>query len=118
MIWKRFLYHLQISLPCLKCRKHYKDYCIQYSIPENVTKENIRQWLYRLHSLVNERIQKVNIPYDDLEKIYSNEFTFKNLYDVLFSQAQAALSVKWTSYHDTSQFLEGLRKLQHMYGLV
>jgi hypothetical protein len=82
------------------------------------TKENMRQWLHRLHSLVNERTHKDNLPYESLEAFYSRDFSFKTLYQVLFNQAQAALSVKWTSDKDTSRFLEGLRKFQRIYGLT
>lgn len=49
-------YHLQVLLPCEKCRNNYKRHIEEYPFPNN--KKDIPKWLIQFHNRVNETISK------------------------------------------------------------
>lgn len=69
-------------LPCLKCRYHLRDYLKSHIFlkPMNVSKtkgiqfkEVIRKDIWLLHSEVNRRLEKKNIPFEELSDLYAKE---------------------------------------------
>ena len=54
-IWTNLLSSLRYSLPCPLCKKHYTDYFNSHPIQ---SKDEIRNWLYQLHSHVNQQTGK------------------------------------------------------------
>lgn len=115
-LWRGLLIQLRSSLPCLKCRKHYTDYCASHPLPE-ITKESVRRWLYDLHRVVNERTGHPNVLYEALEAMYSGPFAFKEVYDVIAKQAHIACQLRWTTLETTLGFLSLLKQFQGMYHL-
>ncbi len=116
-VWKQLLDYLKKSLPCIKCRTHYTMYYERKGPPE-VKRESIRRWLYDLHSDVNVRLQKPNLPYEVLEGFYAGPFSFKENLDIIEQQGKIALRLKWYTAHQLKQFLTYLKHLQHMYSLA
>ena len=68
-----------LSMPCLSCRKHYKEWLLLYplrhfsKLRRAALREALRKWLWGLHSDVNMR-NKVSVQpaLEDLEGIYSS----------------------------------------------
>jgi hypothetical protein len=65
---------IQLSFPCLKCRKHMTEYfnsnqIIRYwNVPNGMFK-----WSWTFHNAVNYRLGKNPITYDDALKLYSGD---------------------------------------------
>lgn len=116
-MWVGFLQQLQYTLPCIKCRPHYTDYFIKKGLPD-ITKEGVRRWLYELHTAVNERLGKPNIAYEELEGIYSQPFSFREMYQIINHQLHVALRLKWISLSLMERMLHDLNHFRRFYQLV
>lgn len=69
---KVFLENLQHTLPCNKCKMHYKQYISKYP-PKLNTKMDYIKWVIDLHNAVNERNGKKIYNYDEaIEEIRNN----------------------------------------------
>ena len=85
-IWTNLLGSLRYSLPCPLCKKHYTDYFSSHPIYA-ITKEDIRNWLYQLHSHINQQTGKQSNP--SLEEVierYSQPFQYTKYYPVVEKQ--------------------------------
>ena len=59
------------TLPCEKCRVHYKNYLLSRPIHYYVdTREDLVRWLIDLHNQVNARNGKRILSYDEAKSIY------------------------------------------------
>lgn len=116
MLWRELLSYLKKSLPCIKCRTHYTAYSNTKGTPE-INKDAVRRWLYDLHTDVNLRLQKPNLPYEVIESLYNNPFSFKENYDIIEQQGKVALRLKWYTTHQLKRFLAYLQHLQQIYHL-
>lgn len=115
-LWTTLLRHLQHNLPCVKCRLHYTAYYQTHGLPF-ITKEEVRRWLYTLHSDVNKRLGKSNIEYSTLEGIYSQPFDFKKMIFIIKQYLEYAVRLKWTSPADMDKFLKELDHFRRFYQL-
>jgi len=68
-----------LSMPCIQCRKHYRDWLIQYPLRRFIhlrgptLRLELRKWLWELHSDVNKRKNVVIQPgLDDMEILYKD----------------------------------------------
>lgn len=86
--WIQILTRTGVSIPCPECRAHYKTWILTRqpkllaSIPYSEQGEWVRHWLHDIHTDINLRLGKINLPYDDLE------VTFKG---VNFKQEMATI---------------------------
>lgn len=63
-----FLYAMHDLLPCWECQEHYYEYITDYT-PEDVnTKEELKEWILKLHNTINERCGKKKYTMEDREK--------------------------------------------------
>ena len=63
---REFFHSLKYVLPCLWCRKHYKD-TIEKTMPIEPhlgSRNALTRWLVDLHNSVNKRLKKPQMPYD------------------------------------------------------
>ena len=108
-IWAGLLASLRYSLPCPQCKKHYLEY---YSSNPIQSINEIRLWLYNLHSQINSRNEKSDITIDQISEIYSKPFHFTYHYSFIIEQMKRALRHRWSSRNDiqcTSRFLIELK---------
>lgn len=85
-IWTNLLGSLRYSLPCPLCKKHYTDYFSSHPI-HSVAKEEIRNWLYHLHSHVNQQTGKPsNLSLEQVIERYSRPFQYTVYYPVVEKQ--------------------------------
>lgn len=66
-----------LCMPCIICRKHYNEWLIAHplrnyeNMRDSLFRENIKNWLYKLHSDVNKRKGVLIEPaFEDLEGLY------------------------------------------------
>ena len=69
---KRFFTELQNTLPCLKCREHYKQNLIKRPITLKVlsSRTTMSCWLIDLHNDVNRMLKKPVLSYEQALKIH------------------------------------------------
>jgi hypothetical protein len=83
-IWMNLLSSLRYSLPCPLCKKHYTDYFSSHPIQ---SKDDIRNWLYQLHSDVNQQTGKpLNLSLEQIIERYSQPFQYTIYYPVVEKQ--------------------------------
>jgi hypothetical protein len=83
-IWMNLLSSLRYSLPCPLCKKHYTDYFSSHPIQ---SKDDIRNWLYQLHSDVNQQTGKPsNLSLEQVIERYSQPFQYTIYYPVVEKQ--------------------------------
>ncbi len=114
-IWLGLLSSLRYSLPCPLCKKHYTQYFSTVPITV-ITKENIREWLFNLHSQVNTRTNKNNnITIDELPLIYSKPFCFTHHFNILSEQMLLSLKSNWSKREDVQRTIRFLQELKRLY---
>lgn len=113
-IWAGLLASLRYSLPCPQCKKHYLEY---YSSNPIQSINEIRLWLYNLHSQINSRNEKTNITIDQISEIYSKPFHFTYHYAFIIEQMKRALRHKWSSRNDIQCTFRFLIELKCFYDL-
>lgn len=64
MQYRVFFDHLQYTLPCPKCRRHYKEF-IATRPPDCRNRETLVIWLFELHNTINQRNQKPILSFED-----------------------------------------------------
>jgi len=78
LYYRRFFNNIQHILPCIYCRKSFKKFIKMFPIPDILTKYSLTLWLYTIHNLVNDKLQKQgynskpNPSFTDVEKYYNN----------------------------------------------
>lgn len=71
--YKSFFNTIGDMLPCKYCRESYKIY-IKY-IPIDLfldSREGLCFWLYKIHELINYKIYKKNVPFEEIIRKYEN----------------------------------------------
>jgi len=114
-IWTGLLRTLQFTLPCPQCKKHYTAYVSTHPIL-SFTKEYLRQWLFKLHSAVNQQTHKeTTMTIEHVEELYRQPFHFsKHLHTVSY-QMSAALRLGWSTYEDTKRTLRLFEEMKRFY---
>jgi len=115
-IWYHLLLSLRFSLPCPLCKKHYQSY-IQLNPITNITKDNIRIWLYKLHTYINQSLNKDNMTFEGLIEHYSKEFCFTYSYQIINHQITLALQLGRIIREDAIRTLRLLEELKILYDL-
>ena len=64
----------QHLLPCIFCRESYQEFLVR---PENnldlfVKKGEVPEWTWRIHNLVNDKLEKPRVDYKRCSKVYRN----------------------------------------------
>tara|TARA_Y100000389_G_scaffold195770_1_gene227669 strand:- start:978 stop:1364 length:387 start_codon:yes stop_codon:yes gene_type:complete len=79
----RFLFEsLKNTIPCPKCREHYKENLIRYPIQLD-SKKDLINWLINIHNQVNIKNNKKTYSYEEVNDIYYklyNPVDHTNLY--------------------------------------
>ena len=76
--YKTFYNSIQHILPCIYCRRSYKDYITTYPIQTD-SKRDLTRWIYTIHNCVNEKLRKQGYltttnPYlKDVDEIYKRQ---------------------------------------------
>lgn len=114
-LWIGLLNSLQYSLPCPLCKKHYSSYLIRNKIV-TVNREFIRNWLFNLHSEINNRNGKENnITINNIPEIYSQPFKFSTHFSVFNEQIIRALRIGWISRTDANRTIRFFEELKRYY---
>jgi len=61
-------------LPCEKCRIHYKGHLHEYPLTNKIlsSKDNLVYWLFNLHNIVNQTLNKKELTIKEFNDIYVN----------------------------------------------
>ena len=71
--YKAFYYSVQGILPCVNCRKHYKNYLSHYPIePHLDSKLDLIRWVNQIHNFVNVKLGKPILSHEQIFEIYAN----------------------------------------------
>ena len=75
--WDGLFKALQKGIPCETCRDHYTGWYMSHKpvLPADYTqvREYVREWFWRLHEDINNRLGKPSFPLADLAEKYRNE---------------------------------------------
>ncbi len=110
---------VELIMPCEKCRAHFHDYRMKHPIDGFSSKRGehlrftIREWLWRLHELVNERNGAAPFSIENLTPTYQNanvEDAWKNLQTYLKTSVTSGivLSENLKSFRRHLGFLRSL----------
>lgn len=114
-IWIGLLLSFRYSLPCPVCKRHYTEFIGSHPLP-SITREKVRNWLYILHSQINERTGKsYNITIDNLSEIYNIPFNFTQHYNVVAQQMLQSIRINWSARSDIERTLRFLGELKRFY---
>lgn len=112
-LWNGLLSSLRFSLPCPQCKKHFSDYLSSHPIHE-VSSSFIRNWLYELHSQVNQRNHKDNsITIENIPEIYNKPFHFSYHVNIVMKHMKSAIFHRFCSREDiqrTARFFEEMKR--------
>lgn len=70
--YRQFFHSLKTVLPCDTCRQHYSK-GIETTLPIDKALQNrdsLTRWLVNFHNIVNERLGKPIVPYDNVKEKY------------------------------------------------
>jgi hypothetical protein len=61
-------------LPCEKCRIHYKGHLQEYPLTQKIlsSRDNLTHWLFNLHNIVNQSLNKKELTIKEFNDIYVN----------------------------------------------
>jgi hypothetical protein len=114
-IWTNLLSSLRYSLPCPLCKKHYTDYFGSHPI-HSITKEEIRNWLYHLHSHVNQQTGKQsNMSLEEAVELYSQPFQYSKYYKVVENQMILAVRLGRCARVDLQRTVRCMEEMKRFY---
>jgi len=114
-IWMGILRALQFTLPCPQCKRHYTAYLVAHPVL-SFTKEYLREWLYQLHTAVNQQTQKPNtMTIVQVEEHYGQPFHFSKHLSAVSHQMSTAVRLGWSSYEDTKRVLRFFEEMKRFY---
>ncbi len=115
-LWSVLLGSLRLSLPCPLCRKHYTEYINSispdrfiHSSPKLI-KNDMKLWLYNLHSNVNQNNNKNNIPIELLSELYKN-IDYNHSLNVVALHMRRGLNKQWVSRDDIIKTIRVLKEM-------
>jgi hypothetical protein len=112
-IWTNLLSSLRYSLPCPLCKKHYTDYFNSHPLP---SKEEIRNWLYHLHSHVNQQMGKQsNLSLEQVIERYSQPFQYTAYYPVVEKQMIQGVRFGRCTRVDLQRTIRCLEEMKRFY---
>ena len=114
-IWNGLLSSFRFSLPCPLCKRHYTEFIGSHPLP-SITREGIRNWLYILHTQINDRTGKsTSITIEQLSEIYNVPFNFTHHYTIISQQMLQSIRIGWSVRSDTERSLRFLQELKRFY---
>ena len=114
-IWTNLLSSLRYSLPCPLCKKHYTDYFNSHPIYSG-TKEEIRNWLYQLHSHVNQQTRKQsNLSLEETIERYGQPFQYTLYYPVVEKQMIQGVRFGRCAHMDLQRTIRCLEEMKRLY---
>jgi hypothetical protein len=119
-LWVGLLSSLRLSLPCPLCRKHYTEYYNMHfpdTYMHNDFNQYVRYWLYQLHSDVNMRLSKQNIPIDTLTDTYGKYNNYHHDLNIVISQMSSGIRAGWINRDDLTRAHRFLRQLFAFYAI-
>jgi hypothetical protein len=82
-----------------------------------ITRENLRRWLYNIHSEVNQRLEKVSPTMEEVVAMYERPFYFTEFYTIVHDHMIAAVRRGWSTRNDVERTLRLLKEMQCFYDL-
>ena len=73
--YKFFFESLQNTLPCPRCREHYKENLKENPIQLN-SRNDLIQWVIDIHNSVNEKNSKKIYSRDEVEDLYKSKYNY------------------------------------------
>ena len=114
-IWTNLLSSLRYSLPCPLCKKHYTDYFNSHPI-HTITKEEIRNWLYHLHSHVNQQTGKPStLSLEQVVEKYGQPFQYTLYYAVVEKQMMQGVRFGRCNHVDLQRTVRCLEEMKRFY---
>ena len=69
--YKDFFIQVGETLPCKYCRTSYREFIKDNPIRLD-SRDEITKWLYEIHDMVNQKIGKKSIPFEDVKKKFES----------------------------------------------
>jgi len=116
--WVNFLKSVELTIPCARCRSHYKEWRIAHPIDTFMKyrglllREKAREWVWGLHDSVNKENGIVGPPIEKLPEMYGtlNENLLKiNIENCSNDFKKAMLQLMPGAYQNFIKFLSLLR---------
>lgn len=112
-IWTNLLSSLRYSLPCPLCKKHYTDYFNSHPIQ---SKDEIRNWLYQLHSHVNQQTGKPStLSLEQVVEKYGQPFQYTLYYAVVEKQMMQGVRFGRCNRVDLQRTVRCLEEMKRFY---
>jgi hypothetical protein len=76
--WINLLKSVEGTIPCARCRAHYKEWRTKYPIEQHnnfqgiLLRQKAREWLWGLHDSINKENGLTSPPIESLSAIYGN----------------------------------------------
>jgi hypothetical protein len=113
-IWGGLLMSLRYSLPCPQCKKHYTDYVSKH--PIIFQPSAIREWLYQLHSEVNQRLGRANsLTLEEAQEYYRAPIPFASHSITLQKEMVKAIRLGHCTREDIQRTIRFLEELKRFY---
>ncbi len=77
-LYKEFYESFVTMLPCKSCKLHYRRLLSQYPIDAHLnSRDSLSRWVVFIHNQVNRKLNKKEMAYDDVVKMYRKWFDQK-----------------------------------------
>jgi hypothetical protein len=114
-IWSQLLQSLRFSLPCPLCKRHYQEFYEPHPLPPVFTQADLRVWLYRLHSAVNQRTGKPDLSLSEVQERGVAPFCFSEAVGILSGQMRLSIQRGICSREDVIRTLRHLEEMKRLY---
>jgi hypothetical protein len=109
------LQSLRFSLPCPQCKRHYQVYYEAHPLSSTFTQADLRVWLYRLHSAVNQRTGKPDLSLSEVQEQGVAPFCFSEAVGALSGQMRIAIRRGICSREDVVRTMRHLEEMKRLY---
>lgn len=123
-LWGILLSSLRLSLPCPLCRKHYSEFIgsnpihnivnLNPGIVGGLSKEQVKSWLYHLHSSVNNRNNKENISIEILSDLYRH-INYNYSLNIIAIHMKRGINKHWITHEDMMRTIRVLKEMFAFY---
>lgn len=125
-LWSQLLQSLRFSLPCPQCKRHYQLFFSAHpppipsasAAPSLLRRDEIRTWLYRLHTAVNDRMGKGGahgLSLSEVEERYSQPFCFSAQLQTVAHHMRASIQRGGCRREDVVQTLRYAEEMKRFY---
>jgi len=114
-VWFHLIRSLRYSLPCPLCKRHFNEYYETHPKPL-YTRENLRKWLYELHSHVNQQHNKLDaFTLEQIPEVYGEPFHFTKESRIVLQHMGYAVRIGWINREDVIRTAKLFEQLKIMY---